>query len=190
MLSSENVSMFGLSPQTQVVARSILAVFLGVLLMVFAHSPLVTVASGVTLMLIADGALGLVLYRRVALAGDADDPWSVWLRPLWSVNLGIGLLMLLAITLQQRPIAVVVMAVVTAITTGVWFITLLHSEARLQRALLIWAALLFLSAAALPVVWTLQLTPLDAWSPRLLGLLKVVLGLLMLLMLRRSWATT
>lgn len=184
----QDVPVLGLSPQTQVLGRSILAVFLGVLLVVFAHSPLVTVASGVTLMLIADGALGLVLYRRVALAGDVDDPWSAWLRPLWSFNLGIGLMMLLAITLQQRPLAVVVMAVVAAITTGVWFVTLVHSEARLQRALLMWAALLFLSAAALPVVWTLQLTPLDAWSPRLLGLLKVVLGVLMLVMLKRSWS--
>lgn len=49
--------------------------------------------------------------------------------------------MLLAITLQQRPLAVVVMAVAAAITTGVWFITLLYSEAWLQRAMLIWAAL-------------------------------------------------
>ncbi|MFB9991450.1 hypothetical protein ACFFLM_05635 [Deinococcus oregonensis] len=170
----------------QVVARSILAVCLGLALVIFAPSPRVTVVSGVTWMLIADGALGLWFDRRVARAGQDDDSWSTGLRPLWSFNLGMGLMMLLAITLNRPALAAGVIAVATAITTGMWWVTRLHSEARLQRALLIWAALLFLSAAALPVVWTLQLTPLDAWSPRILGALKVFLGLLMLLVLHRS----
>jgi len=178
--------MFPAHENVQVLARSILAIFLGTILVVFAQSPLVTVASGVALMLIADSAVGLALYSRGARAGLADDPWSTWLRPLWGFNLGINLMMLLA--LQHRPLVAVVIAVTTAITTGVWLITLLQSEARLQGALLLWAALLFVSATALPVVWTLQLTPLDAWSPRLLGIIKVLLGLLMMLALKRSEA--
>lgn len=172
----------------QVFARSVLAVGLGLALVIFAQSPQVTVISGVTWMLIADGAVGLWLYRRALLAGQGqvDDPWSAWLRPLWSFNLGMGVMMMLAITLDRPSLAAGVMALATAITTGVWWVTRQHSEARLKQALLIWAALLFLSAVALPVVWTLHLTPLDAWSPRLLGALKVLLGLLMLLVLHRS----
>ena len=179
----ENPQLLGALPHTQLVARSLLAVLLGLLLVVFAHSPWVTVASGVTLMLIADGALGLMLYYRAA--GTSDEPWSAWLRPIWSFNLGLGVMALLAVTLKQIPLAAVAVAVITAITTGVWLMTLLHSDPRLRRALLLWGALLFLSAAALPIVWALQLTPLDAWSPRLLGGMKVLFGLLMLVFLRR-----
>lgn len=174
----------------QVFARSVLAVCLGLALVVFAQLPQVTVVSGVTWMLIADGALGLWFYQRALLAGQADEPWSVWLRPLWSFNLGMGLMMLLAIMLDRLSLAAGVMAVATAITTGVWWVTRLYSGARLQQALLIWAALLFFSAAALPVVGMLHLTPFDAWSPRLLGALKILLGLLMLLVLRRTRAQT
>lgn len=178
--------MFQVLPHVQVRARSILALLLGTGLLTFAHSPWVTVATGVTFLLMADGALGLALYHRAA--GQADEPWSAWLRPVWSFNLGLGLMLLLGLTIMRLPLAAVVLAVLTAITTGVWLVTLLHSEPQLRRALLIWTVLLFFSTAALPVVWTLGLTPLDAWSPRVLGGTKVLLGLLMLLFLSRSWA--
>lgn len=178
--------MFEALPHTQVLARSVLALLLGTGLVAFAHSPWVTVINGVTLLLMADGALGLVLYRRAA--GSADEPWSAWLRPLWSFNCGLSLMLLLGLTILHVPLTTVVIGVLTAVTTGVWWVTLLHSKPRLYRALLIWTTLLFVSAAALPVVWTLGLTPLDAWSPRVLGGMTVLLGLLMLLFLRRSWA--
>lgn len=168
---------------TQVRARSLLALLLGGVLVVFAHSPWVTVPSGVAFLLLADGALGLLLHRRIA--GRAGDPRGAWLLPLWSFNVGLSLLALLAVTLRQVPLAPVVIALVAAVTTGFWLTALSQGAPWVRRALLAWAALLFLSAVALPVVWTLQLTPLDAWSPRLLGAVKVLLGLLMLVFLKR-----
>lgn len=168
----------------QVRARSVLALLLGGALVVFAHSPWVTVPSGVAFLLLADGALGLLLHRRIA--GWANHPQGAWLLSLWGFNVGLSLLALLAVTLGRAPLAPVVIALVAAVTTGFWLMALSQSAPWVRRALLTWAALLFVSAAALPVVWTLQLTPWDVWSPRLLGVVKVLLGLLMLVFLRRS----
>jgi len=183
--SPQNVQVFEALPQTQVLARSVLALLLGSIMVIFAHSSWVTVISGVTFLLIADGALGLLLQRH--FARTSGDSWASWLLPMWSFNLGLGSMVLLAVTFNQHPLVAVVLAVVTAITTGVWLMAFLHSGAQVRRALFLWAVLLFLSAAALPIVWTLGLTPLDAWSPRILGGLKVLLGLLMLVLLKRSW---
>lgn len=160
-------------PAAQTIARSLLSLVLGSSLILFAHSPWVTVVTGTLTLLAADGSLGLLLQRR-------GVPSPTRLLMLWSFNLGLSLMLLLVIFVRQQPLGLLVLALMAAVTTGVWHTAVRPAEPPVRRALGLWTGLLFLSAAALPTAWTLGLTPQDPWSPRLVGALHCLLGGLML----------
>ncbi|WP_412027960.1 hypothetical protein [Deinococcus yunweiensis] len=163
----------GLLPATQTLARSVLSVLLGSGLIVFAHLPGVTVVTGTLALLAADGGLGLCLQRRIG-------PPPTRLLMLWTFNLTLCLLLLLVIFVRQQPLGLGVLALMAAVTTGVWRTAAQQADRPVRRALELWTGLLFLSAAAVPTAWLLGLTPQDPWSPRVVGTLHCLLGGLML----------
>ena len=151
---------------------------LGAALILFAHLPWVTVATGTLALLMEDGGLGLILQRRRRLLPTP-------LLMMWSFNLGLTLMLLLVIYVHLQGLGVLVLAVTGAVATGVWLAATWELAHAHRRVLTWWTTLLSLTAVSLPVAWTLNLTAQDAASPRLIGALCLGMGGLMLRDLQR-----
>jgi len=165
-------------PRAPLLARSVLVVAMGALLLWGGSASWTTLTSATTLLLFSDGVLGILL-RHDPLPESLHLAFA-WLRQMWQVNLTLTTAALLAALLNPSLLVTTVIVIMTALTASFWLVAFVWSEGSQRRALLGWICTLFVAGAFLRLSPTLPASSEGLMDLRGLGAAFLLLGCLMM----------